>query len=171
MKHLFKRTVLVLAVLISVSFISDRLYATNYFASPGGTGTGAFTDPCSFTTGLTKLANPGDTLYLRDGIYYLTAKVSINKTGTATARIAIMAYPGEKPILDFSGEPYSSSNPGISLNATSSYMHIKGLAVRYAGDNGLINNGSYIIIENCEFYGNCDTGLQHKSGGNNLILN
>jgi hypothetical protein len=170
MKPSFKQIVSLLIVIILTSVVQIKLYASVYYASPGGTGTGTFDSPCSFSSGLTKLTAGGDTLYLRGGIYYLTAKVSINKTGLPTARIAIMAYPGEKPILDFSGEPYSSSNPGISLSAASSYMHIKGLIIRYAGDNGMINNGSNHIIENCEFYGNCDTGLQHKSGGNNPEL-
>jgi hypothetical protein len=171
MKHSFKSFLsLLLLVLFSVVVKSD-LYARVFYASPTGTGTGTFDSPASFTSGLNRLTMGGDTLYLRGGIYFLTAKVSINKTGLAAARICIMNYPGEIPILDFSGQPYSSSNPGISLSATSSYMHLKGLVVRYAGDNGIINNGNNHIIENCEFYGNCDTGLQHKNGGNNLIIN
>ncbi|MGG9971834.1 right-handed parallel beta-helix repeat-containing protein [Ferruginibacter sp. SUN002] len=163
MKQLFTLLFLILLQL--------TVSANTYYASPTGTGSGTLVSPCSFASGLTKLTTAGDTLYLRGGIYSLSAKVSINKSGTTSARICIMAYPGEQPILDFSTQPYSSSNPGISLAATSSYMHIKGLVVRYTGDNGIINNGSNTIIENCEFYGNCDTGLQHKSGGNNLIIN
>ncbi len=165
----FKRIAILLIAVISLGY--TKLYAATYYASPTGSGVGTLVDPCSFTSGLSKLTAAGDTLYLRGGIYNQSAKISINKSGTATARIAIMAYPNEKPILDFSAEPYSSGNPGISLSGTSSYFHIKGLVIRYAGDNGMINNGSNHIIENCEFYGNCDTGLQHKGGGNNLILN
>lgn len=171
MKYSFKRTIATLIVLFTSTFFYTTVYATVYYASPAGVGTGTFASPCSFTSGLSKLTGPGDTLYLRGGIYYQTAKISINKSGSASSRIGIMAYANEKPILDFSGEPYNSSNPGISFSNTSTYIHVKGLVVRYAGDNGIINNGSNLIIENCEFYGNCDTGLQHKVGGNNLILN
>jgi hypothetical protein len=171
MKHIFKYFFSVVVVLILTSIVQDKLYANSFYASPDGSGSGTIDSPCSFAVGLTKLTLPGDTLYLRDGIYNLTAKVGINETGSPTSRIAIMAFPGEKPILDFRGEPYGSTFPGISLSANSSYMHIKGLIIRYAGDNGMINNGSNNIIEDCEFYGNCDTGLQLKAGGNNLILN
>ncbi len=165
----FKRIALLFTAVIL--FCCSQLNAATYYASPTGTGVGTLADPCSFTSGLSKLTAAGDTLYLRGGIYNQSAKISINKSGTATARVAIMAYLNEKPILDFSTEPYSSSNPGVSLSSTSLYLHIKGLVIRYAGDNGMINNGSNHVIENCEFYGNCDTGLQHKGGGNNLILN
>ena len=167
----FRKNILLATACLLVTFIFSNLNATVYYASPSGTGNGTLASPCSFASGLSKLIAPGDTLYLRDGIYSLSAKVSINKNGTATSRIGIMAYPGEHPILDFSTEPYGSSYPGISLSATSEYLHLRGLVIRYAGDNGLINNGSNHIIEACEFYGNCDAGLQHKSGGGNLILN
>ena len=157
--------------LVVLLFLATSIDAAVYYASPTGNGTGTLASPFGFPGGLGKLSNPGDTIYLRDGIYYLSAKLSINKIGSAKSRIGIIAYPGEKPILDFRSEPYGSSNPGISLSTKSSYIHLKGLVIRYAGDNGLINNGSNHIIENCEFYGNCDAGLQHKFGGNNLIIN
>ncbi len=171
MKLISVKDIVFLFAILTFFVIPAEIYANTYYASPTGTGTGTFASPCSFTAGIGHLNNPGDTLYLRGGVYLLTAKISINKTGTAYSRIAIMAYPGETPILDFSGEPYGSTYPGISLNLSSSYMHIRGLIIRYAGDNGMINNGSNHIIENCEFYGNCDTGLQMKDGGGNLILN
>ncbi len=41
---------------------------------------------------------PGDTLYLRDGIYYET--VYLTQSGTAESPIVIAAYPGELPVLD-----------------------------------------------------------------------
>ncbi len=167
----YKTNCHVLAFAFLIVFGSCKLNAAVYYASPTGTGTGTLASPCNLITGIGKLTRAGDTLYLRGGVYNLTAKVSISKSGTAKARIAIMAYPGEKPILDFSSVPYSKSNPGISVSSTSNYLHIKGLVIRYAGDTGMINNGSNCIIENCEFYGNCDTGLTHRTGGNNLILN
>ncbi|MDR3704899.1 MAG: T9SS type A sorting domain-containing protein [Paludibacteraceae bacterium] len=156
--------------------LTPIVIATNYYASPSGNGTGTYSSPFSLSSGISKLQNPGDTLFLLGGIYYQSAKISISKTGTSTSRICIMAYPGEKPILDFRAQPYGkevtgSDNVGVSISATSNYLHIKGIKIQYAGKNGLINNGSYNIIENCEFYANCDAGLQHKTGYGNLIKN
>lgn len=153
--------------------LSSLAFATNYYAAPNGTGTGINpSDTCSFATGLAKSLTGGDTLFLRGGQYNISTKTNFAKSGTSsTSLLVIMAYPGETPILDFRTQPYSSSNPGISINTGVQYLHIKGLTIRYAGDNGMINNGNYCIIENCTFYGNCDTGLQHKVGGGNLIKN
>jgi len=158
--------------------LTPTVIATNYYAASNISvdGTGTKTNPLTLSSGISKLQNPGDTLFLRGGIYYLSAKVSISKIGSSTSRIGIMAYPGEKPILDFRAEPYgkevtNSDNVGVSISATSNYLHIKGIKIQYAGKNGLINNGSFNIIENCEFYANCDAGLQHKNGYGNLIKN
>src|SRR5690606_6448918 len=41
---------------------------------------------------------PGDTLYLRGGIYY--EKVSLTRSGTEDAPITIGSYPGELAIID-----------------------------------------------------------------------
>jgi hypothetical protein len=167
---------LLLAFLLT-SFTATVM-ATNYYAAANllVDGTGTKTSPLTLSSGISKLQNPGDTLFLRDGIYSLSGKISINKTGTSTNRICIMAYPGEKPILDFRKQPYGkevtgSDNVGVSISSTSSYLHIKGIKIQYAGKNGMINNGNYNIIENCEFYANCDAGLQNKNGYGNLIKN
>ena len=45
-----------------------------------------------------KQLKPGDTLYLRQGIYY--ESVYLTQSGTPEAPITISAYPGELPILD-----------------------------------------------------------------------
>jgi hypothetical protein len=42
--------------------------------------------------------DPGDTLYLRGGVYFET--VYLTRSGTAESPITISAYPGELPILD-----------------------------------------------------------------------
>jgi len=112
----------------------------------------------------------GDTIYLRGGRHYYSAKISISKVGTSIARYNLIAYPGERPILDFSAMAYDSSNRGVSLSGQ--YWYIKGLDIYKAGDNGMNISGSNNIIEFCAFYENCDTGLQLGGGAaNNQIIN
>ena len=153
--------------------------AATYYASPTGAGNGtSYSSPASWSTALSAIAG-GDTLYLLSGEYRFNAKQTIgtSKNGfSQNKRTFIGAFPGEKPILDFSEQPYGSevtgsNNVGISVSANTLYIHIKGLTIRYAGKNGLINYGSYNLIENLDVYGCGDSGIQMKNGGNNTILN
>ncbi len=164
---------------LSLLLLAFSLYAFSancYYISPTGTGDGSSpTTPDSPANGLSKLANV-DTLYLMGGQYDLTEKVSISRSGIAGKNKVIAAYPGETPILDFRNEPYGkevtgSDNTGLSIGSGVSYVHIKGLTIRYAGKVGLLNQGSNCIIENITVYGCGDSGIQMKNGGNNLIKN
>ncbi len=117
------------------------------------------------------MVTPGDTTYVRGGVYNLTAtiKFTIVHSGTADQLCTMQPYKDEVPVLDFSGQAFGSK--GITLQAN--YWHIKGLQVTGAGDNGMeINFGSDNIIEQCQFYRNRDTGLQLSNGSSdNQIIN
>jgi hypothetical protein len=143
--------------------------ATTYYVSPTGNGAGSFTSPMAFSTAIAKALTAGDSVILRGGMYSLSAKQTISKSGSSANYLHIVAFPDEIPVLDFRTQAYNSSNPGISLSG--SYVHIKGLTIQGAGDNGMIVTGSYNFIENCTFRWNCDSGLQLKTGSNNLIKN
>ncbi|MCX7797478.1 MAG: right-handed parallel beta-helix repeat-containing protein [Melioribacter sp.] len=134
---------------------------------------GTIDSPFKSITKAISVALPGDTIFIRGGVYNLSSTITISssKSGTSEKRYYLFAYPGEHPILDFSSMSFSSSNKGISLRA--SYWYIKGLDIKGAGDNGMeINGGSFNIIENCAFYENKDSGLQLSNGAsNNKVIN
>ena len=103
------------------------------------------------------------TIYLRRGVYDLNATLKPPRNGSEGKFIKLWAYPNEKPILDFSGQNYSSSSRGFNLSRD--YWYFKGLTIINAGDNGINISGNHNIIENCRLYGNKDTGLQISGGG------
>ena len=116
------------------------------------------------------LSQPGDTIYLRGGVYSLTAKISITRNASAGNMYHLFAYQNERPILDYSAMAINSSNRGITLSG--SYWYIKGLDIKGAGDNGMNISGSNNIVEFCSFYENHDTGLQLGGGAsNNQVIN
>lgn len=143
--------------------------ASTYFCAPDGTQSGnTYGQPCSFSNGIKKLSNPGDTLYLLEGVYYLPNTQISNKNGTNGNNIVISSYPGERAILDFRQTAYSTR--GLQVRNTCSYLHVKDLTLRYSGKNNLYNEGSYCTFENLDIYGSADTGCQMKYGGGNLII-
>lgn len=169
----------VLALMVLLTTLTASLNATTRYASPvGGRDGMSYTSPATWSAALSATQS-GDTLYLLGGHYSFSAKQTIGtgKNGmSANRRTFIGAYPGEKPVLDFSEQPYGSevtgsNNVGISISSGALYIHIKGLCICYAGKNGLINYGSYCLIEGLDVYGCGDTGIQMKNGGDNTILN
>lgn len=155
--------------LLTAMLFTLCLSAATYYASPNGSGDGSYNNPCSFTAGLGKLHNPGDTLYLLGGTYYFSDKFSINKQGSKSKYIVISGYPGEKATLDFRQVAYGVR--GVSIHENSLYIHIKDLSIAYSGKNNLYCEGSYCRFERLDIYGSADTGCQMKKGGNNLIIN
>ena len=121
----------------------------------------------TISKGISALTSSG-TIYLRGGTYLLSNYVKPSKSGTASGYFNLWAYPGEKPVLDFSGE--SLGTRGIYL--TVSYWNIKGLEIKNAGDNGVYIQGGFNTIENCSIHDNKDSGLQISGGGHdNRVIN
>lgn len=166
------------SAILLLLFFCSCLFATNYYASPNGSGDGkSYASPTTWAKALNKVT-AGDSLFLLGGKYNFDAKQTIgtSKNGSKARRTFIGAIPGEKPVFDFSAQPYGkevtgSDNIGISISSGALYIHIKGLTICYAGKNGLINYGSYCLFENLDIFGCGDSGIQMKNGGNNTILN
>lgn len=158
-------------LLITALAICLCSFATTYYCSPDGTGDGtAITSPGNFDA-VWSVFKGGDTLYCLSGVYYRDNRITIgsSKQGTADRRTVIAAAPGHKPVFDFYQEPYGERGFVVSTGVT--YIHMRGLTLRYSGKNALLNQGSYCLFENLDVYGNGDTGVQMKTGGNNVILN
>ena len=107
------------------------------------------------------------TMFLRAGTYKITGSIKLNYSGEAGNYNQLLAYQGEKVIIDCS--LLSPGSKGILLYKD--YWHIKNLEIENAPHNGIYIEGSYNIIENCSIHNNGDTGLHITKGGYNLVLN
>jgi hypothetical protein len=147
------------------------LFAAIYYVSfSAGSDTNPGTSlglPFKTITRAVSVSVAGDIIYLRGETHTYNTKISISKSGSAAARIQLLAYPGDaaRPQLNFSGMAVSSSNRGMELSG--SYWTIKGIDFFKAGDNGMHLSGAFNIIEFCSFFENADTGLQLSNGANN----
>src|SRR5262245_49819083 len=156
--------------------------AGDIFVATNGTDSnpGTMSAPTTLTSAITRI-QPGQTIQMRGGTYNFSATITIARgnNGTASQPKRIFAFGGERPILDFSAQSFSSSNRGIQLNGF--FWHFRGLEVTNAGDNGIFIGGNNNTIERCSTHHNRDSGLQlgrHSSSAptsewpaNNLILN
>ncbi|HKJ43679.1 MAG TPA: right-handed parallel beta-helix repeat-containing protein [Sunxiuqinia sp.] len=159
------KTFLIL-VLTMVAFSSQA--KTYYVATDGSnSNSGDLNAPFGTIPKAISLVQPGDKIYIRGGHYTINSTIYISTSGTKADTCFLKAYPGERPVLDFSGTDFGKR--GISLKA--SYWYIYGLDVAKAGDNGLnISGGSNNTIERCSFYENQDTGVQIGGGAHDMTI-
>ena len=138
------------------------------------------------------LVSAGDTVYVRGGIYLMQESqialytriwayvILLDKSGTESKRINYWAYPGEKPVFDFSN--IKPANYRVhAFEITGSWLHIKGLEV--TGVQVTITNvntqsicfsndgGSNNIYEQLNMHDGQGIGFFLTAGSNNLILN
>ncbi|WP_037861802.1 right-handed parallel beta-helix repeat-containing protein [Streptomyces sp. NRRL S-340] len=134
---------------------------TVLYVAPNGKDSAAGTEsaPTTLTSAISRITS-GGTIYLRGGTYKYSSTITVpaGDNGTSGARTTLSAYPGEKPVLDFSAQSESSSNRGLQLMAD--YWHLYGLTVQHAGDNGIYVGGSNNVVERVVTAYNRDTGLQ-----------
>ena len=162
------KNILLLLIFFSINSFSQSF---TFYVDPirdNDSNNGSIEQPfLTISKGLNSLTSSG-TLYLREGTYFLSANVKPSRSGTSSSYYNLFAYPGEKPVLDFSSEAFGAR--GIYLSA--SYWYIKGFEIMNAGDNGIYISGSFNTIENCSIHDNKDTGLQIAGGGHdNRIIN
>ncbi|MBF9143497.1 right-handed parallel beta-helix repeat-containing protein [Hymenobacter properus] len=194
-KHYF------LALLLALS--SGPAFATRYYVAPTGNDANAGTITAPFLTvqRTQALVVPGDTVYIRGGVYMMQNSqianyvapysyvTQLSRSGSAAGgRINYWAYPGEQPVFD-----YSNLNPNVGANApfrvsafeiTGSYLHIRGLevvGVRVPLVSSSTNTlsicfsqsgaGGNNIYERLSMHDGQAIGFYLTRGGNTLVLN
>jgi len=169
----FMRSMVILAALWSA--VCTASFGAEYYVAPTGgsdANNGSLASPFATFGKAIGLAAPGDTIFARGGTYSLSNRITIDKPGAADNPIRLFAYPGENPILDFSGQLTGSSNRGMQLTDKANWWHVKGLTIQNAGDNGLYTEGDDGMFEQLVTRWNEDSGLQlHGTATRNLVLN
>ena len=150
---------------------TDTLLAQTYYVATTGSDSsdGSFDHPFRTIPKAVSIATiPGTTIYVRGGTYAYSSTITLSRSGNSANMYSLLAYPGERPLLDFSST--SAGTRGIRVSG--SYWHIKGFDIWKAGDNGMNVSGSNNVIEFCSFSENGDTGLQLGGGAsNNQVIN
>jgi hypothetical protein len=183
-------TVLVVAAIV-VSPVAS--YAAGaYYVAPNGNDSAAGTQAAPWATiaKAQSVVQPGDTVYLRGGRYAYTKAtsacasqtarvdaVTLNKSGSAGNPIRYWAFPGEKPVFDFSGVAEDCRIKGFDV--TGSYLHLKGLEVSGVRQNNNLNHESWGVwisggnntFEQLNIHHTMGAGLFISGGAGNLVLN
>ncbi len=107
----------------------------------------------------------GGIVYLRGGTYSITGttRLTLNAVGTPGSMYRLWAYPGEVPVIDFSGQNNFGNIYRGGIELSGQYWHLKGIQEQnnYTRE-GCILTGSHNIVENCSFRRN---GLNAEGDG------
>ncbi|MEZ4776926.1 MAG: right-handed parallel beta-helix repeat-containing protein [Bacteroidia bacterium] len=182
------------AVLLLFVIGTTAVFPQIYVAPNGDdSNPGTITQPFESIQQAQAAASPGDTVFIRGGLYQVREdQVSqiqqnlfacitfLNKSGLPGQTIKYWAYPGETPVFDFSNvAPAGRRVVGIWVDQGTEYIHIKGLEMTgvrvtiltHTESYCIYSRGSNNIFEQISMHDNIGTGLRHYIGGNNLFLN
>lgn len=180
-----------LLALLFMSQLSSLFAKTFYVAVDGSDNNpGTKVNPFATVQKAQSAISRGDTVYLRGGTYHMTeSEISkrergyacvtfLDKSGSAGKYLNYMAYPGEKPVFE-----YSAVKPeGLRVAAfyvTGSYIHLKGFEITgvqvtiktHTQSECFENHGSNNIYEMLSMHDGMAIGFYLLAGSNNLILN
>lgn len=142
---------------------------TGYFVSLSGSDSNPGTSARPWRT-ISKAVNilkPGDTLYIREGIYDET--VHIRTSGTAANPILILNYPGETPVID--GRITMVKDGGGLLVLSGNYIYASGIEVRNSTYDGIQVLGSHDIVSNMFVHHSQRKGILIHQGFNSIVEN
>jgi hypothetical protein len=185
-------TVSPIAIVAASAAVSSAAAGNVYYVAPAGNDGAAGTQaaPWASIAHAQSVAQAGDTVYFRGGTYAYTHgiaacksqtdrvnAITLNKNGSSGNLIHYWAYPGERPIFDFSRMTDDCRIKGF--NVTGNWIHLKGLEVVGVPQNNNLNHeswgiwisGSNNIFELINAHNNMGPGLFIQDGGGNLVLN
>lgn len=189
-----------LTVLPALAALCSPLHARaeTYYVASTGSDQNPGSEGAPFATwGKAQSAvGPGDTVYFRGGRYRYTDAtadcggstsatvnaVVLSKSGSPDKPIRYWAFPGEKPVFDFSGitdkSRYNCRQAGVRV--TASYLHLKGLELTGALQLNNLNHESWCVyvyggsnntFELLDAHHNMGPGFFVQRGSNNTFLN
>jgi hypothetical protein len=161
-----------------------------YFISNSGndSNNGSIDLPWQTFSHAQTISQPGDTVFIRSGVYTMTSPIIITDTGSIDKPVVYAAYRSEKPVFDFStskqpnlpsisGQAPGSSDFGIITLYNSLYVTVQGIRVINSPSAGIegyrskhiqiLNNSTYNTFSSGASAWDCDSVL---ISGNNIEL-
>ena len=142
----------------TVTYRTYGIEGQSLYVAPGKYGVGIKDDPMSIYDAV-KYVQPGQTIVLMEGTYYLdkTVKIERGVNGTADLPIQMVADPeaSSRPVLDF-----KQMCAGMVL--AGDYWYFQGFDVTNSADKqkGIQLSGKHCTMDNINTYHNGNTGLQ-----------
>lgn len=156
-------------------------YGRTFYLSPTGidTNPGTLTQPFFTLNKAWTIIAPGDTIYLRGGIYqYKSTQYLKDKNGNSSNMINVWSYPGENPVITKNSTTSFAYTWASGILFTGNYFHWRGIEISgFPQQDSMVYTGLRISDANNNVFEQIDS---HHNGhgcvitgksGNNLVLN
>ena len=131
-----------LIIFVFCTFQVTTVFPNVFYVAVNGndSNSGAINFPLATVQKAQDIVNAGDTVYIRGGNYIMgeaqiakylgnnACVINLDKSGKSGRRINYWAYPGEKPVFDFSNVKPANLRV-IAFFVSGSWIHIKGIEV------------------------------------------
>lgn len=147
----------VAVVVMSFAFLAAEANAATYYVSTTGSDSsnGSVSTPFLTISHGAAVAQPGDTVYVRGGVY--NGLVRISSKGTSTAHIRLSNYPGENPVIDGTG---TAASTDLVVFSNAQYVDFSGFEVRNSTHIGIcVYPGSFLTISGNNVHGSTRNGI------------
>jgi hypothetical protein len=154
---------------ISYLPITVQASGTTYYVSTEGNNSnpGTYRHPWNTISHAASMVEPGDKVYIRGGIYHESPHFTTS--GTASAQIQILAFPGEIPILD--GENTIPGAGSALLWIVGDYIYVSGLEIRNSAYYGILVLGNYDTVDNVYVHHCISHGIVISQGYYSIVEN
>ena len=138
------------AIAVTPSTMTYYVSTTGNDANPG-----TLSAPWRTINHAAQLARPGALIYVRGGVY--SEQVNLYQSGTSTASIQFLAYPGETPVVDAANLSMPTWSALFSISG--SYVRASGFEVRNSKYIGVIIKGTHTVVDQFYAHHNQQNGI------------
>ncbi len=154
---------------------SINSFAATYYVATNGSDTyqGTSSQPFRTIAHAVNRMNPGDTTYVRGGIYR-EGPIRFKKSGSQVSPIKLLSAPDSSPVIDFSGAP-KTTYPRILVQHSSGeryamgYITIEGFEIKNGHDGIKFHNMHNSFIRRNWIHDNRTQGIL-GGGGHHIVF-
>ncbi len=161
-------------LLASVLLPPVAAHATTYYVATTGNNSNPGTEdkPWRTITYAVAAMVAGDTTFVRGGTYSTEDTIRFKRTGTATAPIRLLNYPGESPVIDYVDQQVGDTVTVLHVagqNVAMGYLTIEGFEIKNGYDGIKFYNMHNSVIRRNWIHDNINQGILGIGGHHNLF--
>lgn len=164
----------VIALVLALVALPSWVHGASYYVATTGNNNNAGTEAAPWLT-IHKCVDTmvaGDTCYVRGGTYSASTNIRFQRSGTQSAPIKLLAYQGEVPIINWTGQTTTHRimiSHASGANVAMGWITISGFEIRNGYEGMKFTSMHNSTISNNWIHDNSNQGILGIGGHHNLF--